>query len=807
MEQTTRLTGPDLAVGVAMSDLPESVPLLGHAHGEAVVLVRTGSDVRAVGATCSHYGGPLAEGLVVGETLRCPWHHACFDLSTGDAYGAPALNPVACYEVECRGDRVTVGPKKSRLPAPPPLTSPENVVIVGAGAAGAAATERLRHLGYAGPITLIGNEASGLVDRPNLSKDFLAGTAPEEWVSLRSPKFYEKIGVDLIIDDTVVELQPEAKFVVLRSGRTLSYDALLLSTGAEPLRLPIEGASLPHVLNLRTLEDARSIIAAAKLARRAVIVGSSFIGLEVAASLRARNLDVDVVSRDRLPLERVLGAQLGRFLQDLHEEHGIRFHLASTLRAIHPHAVELDDGHMLAADLVVLGVGVRPRTDLAEKAGLEVGDGIIVDSLLRTSAPRIWAAGDVACYPEPRSGTSVRIEHWVVAQRQGQAVARDMLGLGAPFQEVPFFWSQHYDVKLAYVGHANGEADIEVAGSFPKRDATVIYRTAGRIGAIVTIGRDVQSLSIEAALERNDEAGADKLLKAHRQTESERTVQKIFRGCLAPAHPTEGSPLRAQEDTMLSSIKNLSGCRVLAADGEVGTVAEAYFDDEQWVVRYLVVDTGGWLRGRQVLISPYAVKSLDPQTRVINVDLTREQVERSPGIDTHQPVSRRQEAEYHRYYGYPRYWPYSEYWAWGAVPLVVPANQQMRTNVEAARRTDEDQAGADGHLRSSKAVRGYRIQASDDMIGHVADFLFDEETWAIRYLIADTRNWLPGKHVLIAPQWIGAVSWEERTLSVALTRRQIEQSPEYEPGHFPSHDYEKALHHHYPPPDSGQPRQ
>jgi NADPH-dependent 2,4-dienoyl-CoA reductase/sulfur reductase-like enzyme len=219
------------------------------------------------------------------------------------------------------------------------------------------------------------------------------------------------------------------------------------------------------------------------------------------------------VSRDRLPLERVLGAQLGRFVQGLHEDHGVRFHLERTLRAIHPHAVELDDGRMVPADLVVLGVGVRPRTGLAEKAGLRVADGIIVDSFLRTSAPGIWAAGDIARYPEPRLGTSVRIEHWVVAQRQGQAVARDMLGLGAPFDDVPFFWSQHYDVTLAYVGHANNEAVIEVAGSLSKRDATVIYRTAGSVAAVVTIGRDRQSLAIEAALQRNDGAGVDALLK------------------------------------------------------------------------------------------------------------------------------------------------------------------------------------------------------------------------------------------------------------------------------------------------------
>ena len=513
MAHPTQLTGPDLTVGLAASDLTENVPFIGHAQGEAIVLIRTGAEVHALGATCSHYGGPLAEGLVVGETLRCPWHHACFELRTGDALGAPALNPIACYEVQRRGDRVIVGPKKSRSPPPPPPKSPAAVVIVVAGAAGAAATERLRHLGYGGPITLVGNEAPGPVDRPNLSKDYLAGTAPEEWVPLRTPKFYNKINVDLLNDETAVELNLARKTVVLRSGRSLSYDALLLATGAEPMRLPIEGATLPHVFTLRTLADARGIIGAARTARRAVVIGSSFIGLEVAASLRARNLEVDVVSRDRLPLERVLGARLGQFVQEVHQERGVRFHLGTSVRAIHPHAVELDDGCMLAADLVVLGVGVRPRTGLAEKAGLQVAEGIIVDSFLRTSAPSVWAAGDVARYPELRLGTTVRIEHWVVAQRHGQAVARDMLGLGAPFRDVPFFWSQHYDVTLAYVGHANTEDVIEVAGSLRKRNATAVYRRAGRVVAVVTIGRDRQSLAIEAALEHDDGTAIEALLR------------------------------------------------------------------------------------------------------------------------------------------------------------------------------------------------------------------------------------------------------------------------------------------------------
>ena len=515
MAHETKLSGPDLAVGIELSELQENVPLLGHAHGAGIVLVRKGADIHAVGAKCTHYGGPLAQGLVVGETIRCPWHHACFHLRTGDALAAPALDPIACYEVVRRGSRVIIGPEKSRARPRPPPKSPEKIVLVGAGAAGAAAAERLRHLGYEGSMTLIGNEAPGPVDRPNLSKDFLAGSAPMEWVTLRSDDFYDKLGINLINDETVIELDAANKSLMLESGPVLSYDALLLATGAEPLRPPIEGAHLKHVLTLRTLTDAQNIIAASAAGRRVVIVGSGFIGLEVAASLRERNLDVQVVSRDEIPLANVLGDQLGRFVQQLHEGRGVIFHLGAAVKAIRPQGVELGDGRTLEADLVVLGVGVRPRVALAEKAWLEVDNGIVVDSSLRTSAPGIWAAGDVARYPELRLGKKVRIEHWVVAERQGQAVAADMLGLGAPFGDVPFFWSQHYDVTLNYVGHADKDAVVELTGSLEKRDAMAVYRQGNplRVAAVVTIGRDWQSLAVEAALQRNDESALANLLR------------------------------------------------------------------------------------------------------------------------------------------------------------------------------------------------------------------------------------------------------------------------------------------------------
>jgi NADPH-dependent 2,4-dienoyl-CoA reductase/sulfur reductase-like enzyme/nitrite reductase/ring-hydroxylating ferredoxin subunit len=507
-------TGPDLASGVDTGSLTENVPLLGHVNDEAVMLVRQGENIFAAGAVCTHYGGPLPEGLVVGETIRCPWHHARFSLRTGEAEGAPALNPIPCFAVQRNGGKVRVEGKRDvdfQVPCP---QNPASVAIIGAGAAGAACAEMLRKKGYRGPLTLVGDEEPGPVDRPNLSKDYLAGTAPEDWIPLRSPDYYESIHVDLAPGDPAAHIDPSAHKAILRSGRALKYGALLLATGGEPRSLPIEGAGLPHVHRLRTLADSRAIIAQAGRSKRCVVIGSSFIGLEVAASLRHRGLEVTVVGPDAIPLEKVLGKELGRWIQDLHEQNGVRFLLGRTPRAIREDRVELSDGQSIEAGLVVLGVGVSPRTVLAQDAGLAVDNGVIVDENLRTSARDIYAAGDIARYPDPISGERIRIEHWVVAERQGQAVARAMLGIGHAFQDVPFFWSQHYDVTISYVGHASSWDSLEIRGNLAARDACVAYRRNGRVAAVVTIGRDRVSLAVEAALERRDTAAVESILQA-----------------------------------------------------------------------------------------------------------------------------------------------------------------------------------------------------------------------------------------------------------------------------------------------------
>jgi NADPH-dependent 2,4-dienoyl-CoA reductase/sulfur reductase-like enzyme/nitrite reductase/ring-hydroxylating ferredoxin subunit len=512
MSGEAQLSGPDLAQGVALTELPDGGQLLGHSGGEAVLVVRRGEEIFAIGATCTHYGGPLAEGIVTGDTVRCPWHHACFSLRTGEALRAPALNPVSCYRVERAGDRITVREKIDAVPQRQ-ASGPDPVVIVGAGAAGNAAAEALRREGYQGTIRMIGPEPDPPYDRPNLSKDYLAGNAPEEWIPLHPREFYDEHRIELLLGAGVTAIDPKAKTVTLADGRSLGYGALLLATGAEPIHLPVPGADLPHVHYLRSLADSRSLIEAAKSAQRAVVIGASFIGLEVAASLRARGVEVTVVAPDDLPLGKILGPELGSYVRSLHEEHGVTFRLGRKPAEIAAGEVRLDDGSSLPADLVVIGVGVRPRVALAEAAGLAVDNGVLVNELLETSAPGVFAAGDIARWPDPYSGERIRVEHWVVAERQGQVAAKNILGKRERFDHAPFFWSQHYDVSISYVGHAAKWDAIEVAGSIPEKNAVVAYRAGERIAAVATIFRDRESLEAEIAMEAGDAAAVARAVR------------------------------------------------------------------------------------------------------------------------------------------------------------------------------------------------------------------------------------------------------------------------------------------------------
>jgi len=495
------VTDRDLSNGVVTSELRDGEMIAGRIGEEQVLLVRDAGQVHAVGATCTHYGGPLADGLLVNGTIRCPWHHACFDLKSGGVLRAPALAPVARWRVDRRGDRFFVGARIDPV-TPSPSAGPESVIIIGMGAAGVNVADTLRREGYAGRIVMISREAHLPYDKPNLSKDFLAGNAPAEWLPLHPREYYEEQRIELRLGVTVSSVDTKARHIIA-SGEQLLFGALVLATGGSVRMLTVKGSERVHYL--RTRRDAELLVAKAASARRAVVIGSSFIGLEVAASLRQKGLEVVVTSPDRIPLERVLGADVGSRIRSIHEEHGVLFRLGRSVAAIDGGAVVLDDGERLESDLIVAGIGVSPSIDLARAAGVVTADGVVVNEYLETSAPSVFACGDIASWPDPRTDERLRVEHWVVACRQGQTVARNILGRRERFQSVPFFWSAHFGTTINYVGHAARWDAAEVRGSLQENDATIVYRLAGRVQAVATIGRDRVSLAAEEAMERGDE--------------------------------------------------------------------------------------------------------------------------------------------------------------------------------------------------------------------------------------------------------------------------------------------------------------
>ena len=495
---------PDLELGIAASEFDGRPKLVGRVGTEQVLVVKSGNEYFAVSALCTHYHGPLVEGLLVDGTIRCPWHHACFDLKTGAVKRGPALDPLERWQVDQQDGRIFVRrqlPHTGNAPYSADM-QPESIVIVGTGAAGLAAALTLRRSGYQHRLTMVTGEPDAPYDRPNLSKDYLAGTAPEEWLPLRSNDFYRDHGIELALGAAAVKLDPQQSKLTLHGGRELSFDRLLLATGAAPVRLQIAGAEPDRVFYLRSVADCRAIIAATASAKRIAILGSSFIALEVAASLRTRGLEVHVVGRDSVLMRRVLGERVGALLRTVHESRGVVFHLGKTIARIDKQSVSLDDGTTLNADFVVVGAGVRPVDDLARAASLATNNGVAVDEYLMTSADGIYAAGDIASWPDKRSGERMRVEHWVVAQRLGETAARNILGARERFTAVPFFWTQQFDVTINYVGHASSWDNMRVDGDIEQRDCAIRYERGGRLLAAATISRDMASLLAELELER-----------------------------------------------------------------------------------------------------------------------------------------------------------------------------------------------------------------------------------------------------------------------------------------------------------------
>ncbi len=482
--------------------------LAGQVDGAPALLIRRGALFFAVGGSCPHYGAPLAEGVLSGDTLHCPHHHACFDVRTGKPQRGPALTSLPRFRVERHLDTVSVTgePLAEHIPEPPCVAEgrrpPARIVVVGTGAAGIGGAFALRAAGYQGQLTLIGSETAAPYDRPTLSKGYLAGTAPADWLPLQPDQAYAEREIRLILGTSVRRIDPAASAVWLEDGRAFPYDRLLLAPGAIPIRPPILGAEQTRVRTLRSKADLDELRELAATATHAVVIGAGFLGLEAAASLRARGLEVDVVAPDATPLQRVLGPELGRRVQQLHEGHGVRLHLGRAVTAIGDRVVALDDGTALRADLVIVATGVNPDTRLAERAGLVLDRGIRVDRYLETSQPGIFAAGDAVRWPDPRSGEYAGCGHWSLAMRMGETAARNMLGALTAFDAVPFFWSEHYDVRINCSGSTERYDRIEVRAGLPPDQWEQHYYLAHRLVAVATINRDHASLEAELAIER-----------------------------------------------------------------------------------------------------------------------------------------------------------------------------------------------------------------------------------------------------------------------------------------------------------------
>ena len=441
--------------------------------------------------------------------MRCPWHHACFSLRTGEALHAPALSPIDCWSVEQRDGKVFVTDKRTDVkPAPrgkPAGAAPERIVIVGGGAAGFAAAEMLRRQDYKGSIVMLSDD-DALAGRPARTCPRTTSPAPRPRSGFRCAATTSMPTTASICASrrTSPPIDPRAREVALADGGKVAYDRLLLATGAEPVRLPIPGADLPHVHTLRTLADSRAIVARAKTARRAVVIGASFIGLEVAAALRAREIEVHVVAPEKRPMERILGPEMGDFVRALHEEHGVVFHLEDTRDRHRRQAGEAEERRQPRSRPRGRG---RRRAPAARRWPRRRGSPSIAGSWsTRSCRPARPASSPPATsprWPDPHSGQAIRVEHWVVAERQGQTAALNMLGLREKFDAVPFFWSQHYDVPINYVGHAEKWDELAVEGDIAGKDCLLRYKLKGRTLAVASIYRDVASLQAEVAMERD----------------------------------------------------------------------------------------------------------------------------------------------------------------------------------------------------------------------------------------------------------------------------------------------------------------
>lgn len=490
---------------VKLSELPNSGLHAVRIGEEEVLLAQVDGEVFALQAKCPHAGAPLEKGVLSGHRLVCPWHHACFDVRGGELLEPPALDDLKRYQVTRTDDEIRV--TLAELPGPErpqPAPDERTFVVVGGGAAGEACAQTLRRQGFGGRVVMLSAGEEAPYDRTALSKKYLAGQAGSDQLPLRAGDWYDRNDVELRLNTAVEKVDVEAREVHLAGGETLPYDGLLFATGGVPRSLDVPGADLGNILVLRTPQDVGRIIARLPQATNIVIVGSSFIGLEAASSVRTRgDWNVTVVGQEDVPFESTLGGAVGQYFQKLHEEHGVTFRLGAEVERFEGdgdvRAVILKGGERLDADLVLVGIGVRPATGALPKE-LLTGRGEIKVGADMRAAPNLYAAGDITRFPDPQTGDPIHVEHWRVAQQHGRAAAMNLLGAGTDYAGVPYFWTFHYGQNLRYAGHAEGWDETVTWGDVARGEFAVFYVKGGRVRAAAGVKRDTALAAAEELL-------------------------------------------------------------------------------------------------------------------------------------------------------------------------------------------------------------------------------------------------------------------------------------------------------------------
>jgi apoptosis-inducing factor 3 len=471
-----------------------------------ILLVRQGTQVHAFSADCPHAGAPLEQGAICNGRVVCPWHKGTFAVADGNLIEPPPLAGLKRYPVAIENGNVLVSPHAQTRPVHTPAADTRTMAVIGAGAAGAAACATLREAGFDGRLVLIGPEHGMPYDRTALSKFVLAGDMPPEKIPPLLPDDFLSTQRIERVEAYVVKLDAGTKQIDLSNKLTLNYDAALICTGGIPKPMDVPGSNLPGVFLLRSRDDAEVILASLEGARKALIVGASFIGLEVASSLKKRGMDVTVAAPGKVPLSSQFGDELGRMFQRLHEKNGVVFRMQSKVAAFLGEeivsAAELDSGEKLPVDVVIIGTGVRPATGFLHGVELADDGGIPVDSSMHVAglAPGLYAAGDIAQFPLPRSGKTLRIEHWRVAQQHARVAALNMAGGDEHYTGVPYFWTYHFGKRLEYLGHASERDEVVIDGDLDAQAFIAYLMKDGQVAAVVACGRETPAARLAEAM-------------------------------------------------------------------------------------------------------------------------------------------------------------------------------------------------------------------------------------------------------------------------------------------------------------------